>query len=124
MNVDFRDGFVNIDRANAYARFGDSSLCMVYIGRINDSDFGPDAYRPQYRYIVLQGSNVLDSGEDLHGPLNGEPDMMQAFSTLLSFYGHDADCYAARMAGSALEEWAYNNEDEIYELKDMIDSMN
>ncbi|HEY6021011.1 MAG TPA: hypothetical protein VIY48_14235 [Candidatus Paceibacterota bacterium] len=124
MNVDFRDGYIDMGDRYIYARFGESKICVVFAAKEPDPDFGKGYWRPAYAYLVMTSDNtVIDSGEDLHGPLNGEPNMMEAFSTLLSFYGNDADCYAARMAGSALEEWAYNNEDEIYELKDAIDSM-
>ncbi len=124
MKVDFRDGYIDMGDGYAYARFGESKICVVFACKQADPDF-PGDWRPTYVYLVMTGDNtVIDSGTDLNGPLNREPDMIEAFSTLLSFYGNDADCYAARMAGSVLEEWAYMNESEIYELKDMIDSMN
>jgi hypothetical protein len=74
--------------------------------------------RQRYAYSLTQDQvpRTVTAGEDLRSGVGEDVDYRKALAAWAGFAGADAETYRAEMSGDAMQEWAYQHDDELSEL--------
>ncbi len=77
-----------------------------------------DEGRQRYAYSLTQEPipRTVAAGHDLRSGVGEPVNYRKALSAWVSFASADAETYRADMSGDAMQEWAYQHDDELSEL--------
>lgn len=73
--------------------------------------------RQNYAYhLTSPTGDTVQAGDDLRSGVGEPVNLHKALAAWTSFAGADAETYQSTMSGDAMQEWAYQHNDELCEL--------